>query len=106
DYPQGYAMNLAHGILRARVRNSFERPEVLEPGTVYAITIPTFPTSNRFCAGHRIRIEVSSSNFPHFDVNPNSDWRVPGAPPQIAHNRVHVSAKAASHIVLPIVPID
>lgn len=104
DYPQGYAMNLAHGILRARFRYSFERAEPLEPGKIHALVIPGFPTSNRFVAGHRIRIEVSSSNFPHFDVNPNSDWRVPGAPPQVARNTVHVARGAASHVVLPIVP--
>lgn len=105
DYPQGYAMNLAHGILRARFRNSFERAEPLEPGKIHELVIPGFPTSNRFAAGHRIRIEVSSSNFPHFDVNPNSDWRVPGAPPQIARNTVHVAREAASYIRLPVVPI-
>ena len=104
DYPRGYAMNLAHGILRTRFRASFEHPEPMEPGTIHALTIPTFPTSNRFLAGHRIRIEVSSSNFPHFDVNPNVDWRVPGAVPQIARNTVHVGADHPSHVVLPIIP--
>ncbi len=105
DYPQGYAMNLAHGILRARFRNSFERPEPLEPGKIHELVIPGFPTSNRFGAGHRIRIEVSSSNFPHFDVNPNSDWRVPGASPQVARNTVHVARDAASYVVLPVIPL-
>lgn len=103
DYPEGYAMNLAHGILRTRFRNSFEEPEPMEPGQIYALTISSFPTSNLFLVGHRIRIEVSSSNFPHFDVNPNADWRVPGAPAQIACNAVHVDAVHASYIVLPIV---
>lgn len=105
DYPQGYAMNLAHGILRARFRHSFERPEPLEPGKIHELVIPGFPTSNRFGAGHRIRIEVSSSNFPHFDVNPNSDWRVPGASPQVARNTVHVARDAASYVVLPVIPL-
>lgn len=104
DYPQGYAMNLAHGILRARFRNGFETPEPMEPGSVYMLSIPTFPTSNLFLAGHRIRIEVSSSNFPHFDVNPNSDWRLPGAPPQVARNRIHVDREHPSHVVLPVIP--
>lgn len=106
DYPQGYAMNLAHGILRARFRNSFERAEPLEPGKIHELVIPSFPTSNRFVAGHRIRIEVSSSNFPHFDVNPNSDWRVPGAAPQVARNSVHVARDAASYVLLPVIPTD
>lgn len=104
DYPEGYAMNLAHGILRARFRNSFEKPEPMEPDRIYGITIRAFPTSNLFLAGHRIRIDVASSNFPHFDVNPNSNWRDSTARPQIAHNYVHLGGARASHILLPIVP--
>lgn len=104
DYPRGYAMNLAHGILRTRFRTSFETPEAMEPGTIYALDIPTFPTSNRFLPGHRIRIEVSSSNFPHFDVNPNVDWREPGARPQVARNTIHLDHDYPSYIVLPIIP--
>ena len=103
-FPDGYAMNLAHGILRARFRTSFERPEPMEPGEVYALHIPTFPTSNRFLAGHRIRIEVSSSNFPHFDVNPNVDWRTPGAAPQVARNTLHLGGDHPSYVVLPVIP--
>ena len=76
----------------------------MEPGQVHALTIRTFPTSNLFLAGHRIRIEVSSSNFPHFDVNPNSDWRVADAPPRIARNSVFVDRDRPSHIVLPVIP--
>lgn len=104
DYPEGYALNLAHGILRARFRNSFEHPEPLEPHKVHAITIRAFPTSNLFRAGHRIRIEVSSSNFPHFDVNPNSDWRDADAAPVVARNSIFVDRDHPSHILLPIVP--
>lgn len=104
DYPEGYALNLAHGILRARFRNSFQDPQPMEPGQVHALHIRTFPTSNLFLAGHRIRIEVSSSNFPHFDVNPNSDWRVPDAPPQIARNSIFVDHAHASHIIVPVIP--
>jgi putative CocE/NonD family hydrolase len=104
DYPEGYALNLAYGILRARFRNSFEDPQPMEPGQVYALTIRTFPTSNLFLAGHRVRIEVSSSNFPHFDVNPNSDWRSPDAPPQVARNSIFIDRDHPSHIVLPVIP--
>ncbi len=106
DYPRGYALNLAHGILRSRYRHSFERPEPMEPGAIHDLVIPTFPTSNLFRRGHRIRIEISSSNFPHFDVNPNVDWRVPGATPQVARNSLHVDRAHASHIVLPVIPAD
>jgi putative CocE/NonD family hydrolase len=103
DYPEGYAMNLAHGILRTRFRTSFETPEAMEPGTIYELDIPTFPKSNRFLPGHRIRIEVSSSNFPHFDVNPNIHWRVPDAKPQVARNTIHVDRNHPSYVVLPVI---
>ena len=72
DYPEGFAMNLTDGILRVRYRDSWERPQLMTPGKVYAIRIDAFPTSNRFKRGHRIRIDISSSNFPHFDANPNT----------------------------------
>ena len=72
DYPDGFAQNLSDSILRARYRGSRERPELLEPGRVYAFEIVMYPTSNCFAAGHRIRLDVSSSNFPRFDVNPNT----------------------------------
>jgi putative CocE/NonD family hydrolase len=104
DYPQGFAMNLAHGILRTRFRHSFDSPEPMEPGTIHELEIPTFPTSNLFRREHRIRIEVSSSNFPHFDVNPNVDWRIPGAAPQVARNSVFVDRDHPSRVVLPVIP--
>lgn len=104
SYPEGYALNIAHGILRMRFRDSFEQPEPMESGTVYQISIPSFPMSNVFCAGHRLRIEVASSNFPHFDVNPNTDWRVEGLTPCLAHNSVHVGKRHPSTIYIPVIP--
>ncbi|MDB5711802.1 MAG: cocE [Sphingomonas bacterium] len=104
DYPDGFAMNLAHGILRARFRHSFEQPEPMTPGSVQRIEISAFPTSNLFVAGHRIRVEISSSNFPHFDINQNVDWRVPGAEPQVARNSVHLGAATPSRLILPVIP--
>jgi uncharacterized protein len=71
DYPQGYAMNLCDGILRACFREGFERHEPLVPGEVARIRIMLYPTANLFLPGHRIRLEIASSNFPRFDVNPN-----------------------------------
>jgi putative CocE/NonD family hydrolase len=105
DYPQGFAMNLTDGILRARYRTSWEQPELMTPGTVYELEITPFPTGNRFTAGHRIRLDISSSNFPHFDLNPNT-----GAPEgtgqsaRIATNTVYVDATRPSHVVLPVIP--
>ena len=72
DYPEGYALNLTDGILRAKFRDSWEKPELLEPGRVYSVTIQLLPTSNLFARGHRVRLDVSSSNFPRFDVNGNT----------------------------------
>lgn len=103
DYPDGYALNIAHGILRLRFRNSFEAPEPMENGKVYPVKIASFPMSNRFCAGHRIRIEIAGSNFPHFDINPNSDWRVDGEPPRPAQNSVYFGPGQSSRILLPVI---
>ena len=102
--PDGYAMNLAHGILRARFRNSFDEPEPMVAGTIYEIAFRLFPSSNLFRAGHRIRIDISSSNFPHFDVNPNTDWRDPGSCPRVATNTIHFGPEHPSRAILPIVP--
>src|SRR5262249_27607500 len=105
DYPDGFAMNLVDGILRVRYRDSWEKPSFMTTGRVYAIMIDAFPTSNLFKRGHRIRIDVSSSNFPHFDVNPNT-----GEPEgkarsgRIATNRVYLDAAHSSHVILPIIP--
>jgi uncharacterized protein len=105
DLPHGFAMNLTEGVLRVRYRDSWERPALMAPGEVYAITIELFPTANLFCRGHRLRLDISSSNFPHFDVNPNSgepegSWRRP----RIARNRVFADANRPSHILLPVIP--
>ncbi|HTW36289.1 MAG TPA: CocE/NonD family hydrolase [Rhizomicrobium sp.] len=105
DYAEGFAMNLTDGIQRARYRNSFEKPAMLKPGEIAEVTVRAFPTSNLFKRGHRIRLDVSSSNFPHFDVNPNT-----GAPEgksetrAIAKNTIHLDAAHPSHVVLPIIP--
>ncbi|MCC6180081.1 MAG: CocE/NonD family hydrolase [Chloroflexi bacterium] len=106
DYPDGYDLNISDSILRLRYRDSFSEPTLLIPGEVYAITIVPYPTSNVFKAGHRIRVDISSSNFPRFDVNPNT------GEPLGKHRRVLVAEQSVyhdperpSHIVLPIVPI-
>lgn len=104
-YPNGYALNLTDSILRLRYRNGGERADFLPPGDVAEITITLYPTSNLFQAGHRIRLDISSSNFPRFDVNPNT-----GDPigterrRQGADNTVFHGPDRASHILLPIVP--
>jgi hypothetical protein len=105
DYPNGYAMNLTDGILRVRYRDSWEKPALMKPGEVYPIKIEAFPTSNLFKRGHRIRVDVSSSNFPHFDTNPNSgEPEGHAAQMRVATNKVYIDANAPSHIVLPVIP--
>jgi len=105
DYPEGFALNLTDGILRCRYRDSWESPTLMSPGQVYRIKLEAFPTANLFKRGHRIRLDISSSNFPHFDVNPNT-----GAPEgtglsrRVARNTVFMDAGRPSHVVLPLIP--
>ena len=104
DYPEGFAMNLTDGIIRCRYRDSWESPSLMEPGTVYEVTIEAFPTSNLFRAGHRIRLDVSSSNYPHFDLNFNTgepEGRATRS--RVATNTVWMDRTRPSHVVLPIV---
>lgn len=105
DYPAGYDMNLVDGIIRARYRESFERATLMRPGEVYDVRIALPPTSNRFARGHRIRIDVSSSNFPRFDVNPNTGEPVGRHTHQVvARNAVYLDRARPSQVVLPIIP--
>ncbi len=104
-YPDGRSIILADGMIRARYREAKTYQVPLEPGKVYAFTIDVWPTSNLFRAGHRIRVNISSSNFPKFDNNPNT-----GAPlftdteTLIATNTIYHDSLRPSHIVLPVIP--
>lgn len=103
--PDGFARNLTEGIVRARYRNSPVTAEQLVPGKVYKLEIDLWSTSNVFLAGHRIRLEVSSSNFPRFDRNPNT-WDDPESAQHFAKatNTVFHDAARPSALVLPVVP--
>jgi putative CocE/NonD family hydrolase len=103
-FPSGYAMNVAQGILRARYRDSFERPSPLEPGRPYRLQIDCWSSSNLFRRGHRIRVEIASSNFPQFDRHPNTD-RPFGTDADFvrATQTVYHDAQHPSHILLPFV---
>ncbi len=72
DFPSGFAMNLTDGIVRARYRGNRPQQSLLVPNKVYELDIEPFPTANVFKKGHRLRLDISSSNFPRFDVNPNT----------------------------------
>ena len=106
-FPDGRAINVAQGIIRARDRDSWEQPTLLESGTIYKYTIDLWSTSNRFLKGHRIRVEVSSSNFPQFDRNPNTGNPFGlDAELKIANQAIYHDADRPSHIILPIVPLE
>jgi putative CocE/NonD family hydrolase len=103
--PNGFAMNIAEGILRARFRNGLNKMELLEPNRLYEYEIDMAGTANVFRAGHRIRVDITSSNFPQFDRNPNTGDDL-GASSKVrtAKQTVHHGGTRASHIVLPVVP--
>ncbi|MBS1851179.1 MAG: CocE/NonD family hydrolase [Acidobacteria bacterium] len=104
-WPNGYAQNLAEGILRMRYRNSRERAENMKPGTIYPVAIDMVATSNVFLAGHRLRLEISSSNFPRFDRNLNTGEDQAHATRTVkASNTVWHDQKHPSALVLPVVP--
>lgn len=104
-WPDGRAMSLVDGIVRARYRDSPTDPVPMEPGTVHAFEIDLIAVSQVFGAGHRIRVDVSSSNFPRFDRNPNTGEAIVGGLDATvpAVNRIFHSAPYPSHIVLPLV---
>lgn len=105
--PDGFSRILAEGILRARYRDGYERPQPLTPGEVYRYEIDLVATSNVFLAGHRIRVVITSSSFPRFDRNANSGRPIGSDSEQdmvIARQRIFHDAERASHVVLPVVP--
>ena len=103
-YPDGRAFNVVDGIQRMRWRNGFDAPAFLEPGEIYEVEIDLQATSNLFLPGHRIRVEISSSNFPRFSRNLNTgEPNHSGVEFRSATNSVHIGGVAASHILLPIV---
>lgn len=105
DYPQGYAMNIVDSIVRMRYRNGRTTAELIEPGIVYEITIAAMPTANHFAAGHRIRLDISSSSFPQFDVNPNTGGPLGLSRGHVkARNSVYHDRDRPSQLVLPVLP--
>jgi putative CocE/NonD family hydrolase len=105
DFPAGFDLNLTDGIVRARYRDAPERADLMTPGRVYELVVEPFPTANVFKKGHRIRIDISSSNFPRFDLNPNTGEPL-GLSRRVtpADNSIYHDAGHASYVVLPIAP--
>lgn len=107
DFPSGFEMNLTDGILRARYRNSPERQELMKSGEIYEFVIRPFGTANVFKKGHRIRIDISSSNFPRFDVNPNTGEPLGMSRRMIkADNSIYCNLNYPSHVILPVIPAE
>lgn len=105
-YPDGRAMILTNGILRARYHNGFQQAELLEAGKVYELDINLLATSNVFLPGHQIRLEISSSNFPQFARNSNTGGQIADETAdkyRKAVNTIHHSAEYPSRLVLPII---
>ena len=104
-WPDGFAQELCHGILRARYRDSYENPSLLTPDRPYEFTVNVNPTSNLFKAGHRIRVDVTSSDFPNFDRNHNTGGNdYFEADLLAARQTVFHDAERPSHVVLPVIP--
>jgi len=103
-HPSGYAQILREGIIRARYRNTFKQQELLSPGRVYEYTIDLWSLSHVFQKGHKVQLEISSSNFPKYDRNPNTghkfgeDSELKKATQTVYHDRTHPSC-----IILPVV---
>ena len=104
-YPGGCALNLADSIGRLRFRNGYEREQLAEPGEVCELVFELYPTANRFVKGHRVRVDISSSNYPRFDVNPNTGGVLgEDRRRRVAENRLYHDRSRPSHIVLPVQP--
>lgn len=103
--PDGYAQNIAEGVIRARFRESLLYPTLITPGKMYEYTVDLWATSHVFKAGHRLRLEVSSSNFPRYDRNPNTghDFGV-DAELRTAEQTIFHDGRYPSHLILPVIP--
>ena len=105
DFPEGLDINITDSIIRARYRNGFQRSELMTEDEAYEFVFQLYPTSNVFAKGHRIRLDISSSNWPRFDVNHNTGGSLGiDRTYKTAKQTVYHSADYPSHIVLPIQP--
>jgi len=105
-HPNGFAMNIAEGILRARFRKGLDKAEMLKPGEVNRFEIDMRGTANVFQPGHHIRVDVTSSNFPQYDRNPNTGDPLGASDrTRVAHQKILHTPQYKSHIVLPVVEV-
>ena len=105
DYPDGFDMLLTDSVIRCRYREGFEQEVLMTPGEVYPVMITLPATSNLFDSGHRIRIDISSSNWPRLELNPNTGEPIGRHTHQVvAHQTVYADAGHPSRVVLPVIP--
>ena len=106
DYPRGFDMLLTDSIIRCRYREGFDREVLMTPGEIYPVMIRLQATSNVFAVGHRIRVDISSSNWPRLDLNPNTGEPMGRHTRQVtAEQVVYLDAAHPSRIVLPVIPV-
>jgi putative CocE/NonD family hydrolase len=107
DYPFGFAMNIEDRIIRVRWSNGYDKPEFLKPGEIRKVTVDLISAGNRFAKGHRIRVDVSSSNYPYFDLNTNTGER-PGYTTHMerASNTLYHNASHPSHLNVSVMSVS
>lgn len=104
-HPDGYAQRLLDGVIRARFRESYEHPTLLQPGKIYEYTIDLGATSNVFKKGHRIRLEIASAAFPKFSRNLNTGGRNEASTQmKVAEQTVYHDAEHPSQVLLHVIP--
>jgi putative CocE/NonD family hydrolase len=101
-HPDGFAQNIARGILRGRYRNSLLKPELMQPGQVYEITVDLGPVAATIAKGHQLRVDISGADFPLYDRNPNTAEGITSSKTTIATEQVHHKPGALSRLVLPV----
>ncbi len=101
-HPDGFAQNIARGILRGRYRNSLLKPELMQPGQVYEITVDLGPVAATIAKGHQLRVDISGADFPLYDRNPNTAEGITSSKTAIATEQVHHKPGTLSRIVLPV----
>ncbi|MBF0277465.1 MAG: CocE/NonD family hydrolase [SAR324 cluster bacterium] len=103
SWPKGYRLNICDSLMRVRYRNGLDQPELMKAGEIVKVAFPLYPSSNLFDKGHRIRLLISSSSFPRFDVNPNTGEAIGcHTYTQVAQNTIHHSVDFPSCLILPI----
>ncbi len=104
-WPNGYVQRLNDGMVRARFRNGWEKPELIEPGKVYTYDIDVWNTCQMVLPGHRVRVEIASSAFPKFDRNPNTGDPIgTSARLSVADQTIYHDRDRGSYVTLPLVP--